>query len=68
MVETRDGTLRFRLARHRINGKVMNKFHVNIPESSRPQTASLVCGGKVLDRKPIAAPATKPVFTVTPAP
>lgn len=68
VVETRDGTLRFRLARHRINGNVMNKFHVNIPESSQPKTASLVCGGKVLDKKPIAASATKTVFTVTPSP
>ncbi len=36
-VETHDGTLRFRLDGDRLNGKVMNKFHVNVPEASRPE-------------------------------
>jgi hypothetical protein len=68
VVETREGTLRFRLARHRLNKQVMNKFHVNIAESSQPQSVSIVCGGKVVDKKPIAAPAEKLTHTKTPSP
>ena len=67
VVETRDGTLRFRLAKHRFNGNVMNKFHVNVPESSQPRSVSIVCRGKVLDTKSISAPAEKPAYTSTPA-
>jgi len=67
VVETRDGTLRFRLAKHRFNARVMNKFHVNIPESSEPKSVGIVCGGKVVDKRPIAAPAEKVAFTTTPA-
>lgn len=68
VVETREGTLRFRLAGHRRNAQVMNKFHVNIAESSQPQSVSIVCRGKVVDKKPITAPAEKLAFTKTPAP
>lgn len=64
LVDTRDGPLRFRLANHRLKGKVMNKFHVNIPETSRPHSVSLVCRGKVVDKKPIAEVAEKLIFTV----
>ena len=64
LVETRDGPLRFRLASHRLNAKVMNKFHVNIPEASQPQSVSLVCHGKVIDKKPIEAVTEKLTFTV----
>ena len=66
VVETREGTLRFRLARQRLNVNVMNKFHVNVPQSSQPRSASIVCRGKVGDKKAITAPAEKPVFTRTP--
>ena len=68
VVETREGTLRFRLAKNRWNANVMNKFHVNIAESSQPQSVSIVCRGKVVDKKPIAAPAEKLAYTKTPAP
>jgi len=44
----------------------MNKFHVNVPQSSQPRSASVVCRGKVGDKKAITAPAEKPVFTRTP--
>jgi hypothetical protein len=67
VVETREGTLRYRLAKHRFNAEVMNKFHVNIPQSSQPQSVSVVRGGKVLDKKTITAPAEKLVYTTTPA-
>ncbi|MFM7844993.1 MAG: M66 family metalloprotease [Planctomycetota bacterium] len=67
VVETRTGTLRFRLAKHRLQAKVMNKFHVNVPESSEPQSVSLVVGGKVVDKKTISAPAEKLVYTTHPA-
>ena len=63
-----------RLANHRLSAKVMNKFHVNISEASHPQSVAVVCRGKILDKKPIAAVAEKLTFTVngssshTPAP
>lgn len=64
LVETRDGPLRFRLANHRFHAKVMNKFHVNIPEASQPTSVAVVCRGKVLDKKSIAAVKEKLTFTV----
>lgn len=64
LVETRDGQLRFRLAGHRLSAKVMNKFHVNIPESSQPTNVAVVCRGKILDSKPITPVADKLSFTV----
>lgn len=67
VVETREGTLRFRLARHRVNAAVMNKFHVNIPASSQPRSASILCRGKVVDKKTLTAPADKPTYTRTPS-
>ena len=39
-VETRDGLLHFRLANHRLNAGVMNKFHVNVPTASEPTSPS----------------------------
>ena len=59
-VETREGTLRFRLANHRIKPDVMNKFHVNIPQSTQPSSVAVVCRGKVVDKKAIVA-ATEPL-------
>jgi hypothetical protein len=64
LVETRDGQLRFRLANHRLNANVMNKFHVNIPESIQPQSVTVVCHGKTMDKKPIAPATEKLTFTV----
>jgi hypothetical protein len=54
-VETEDGELRFRLASDRLSrdGKVMNKFHINIPASSQPTKVTVVVGDRVLDEKPI---------------
>ena len=68
LVETRDGPLRFRLAGQRLNGNVMNKFHVNVPETSRPTTVSVVGGGKVLDKRAITAVKEKLTFTVNGGP
>jgi hypothetical protein len=68
LVETRDGPLRFRLANHRLSAKVMNKFHVNIPEASQPTSVTLVCRGQMVDKKPIAAVADKLTFTVNGGP
>lgn len=64
LVETRDGPLRFRLADRRLKATVMNKFHVNVPEGSQPKSVSVVCGGKVLDKRPITAVKEKLTFTV----
>ncbi|MCA9062275.1 MAG: peptidase M66, partial [Planctomycetaceae bacterium] len=64
LVETRDGPLRFRLANHRLSAKVMNKFHVNIPESSQPRSVALVCRGQIVDQRPIARVSEKLTYTV----
>lgn len=64
LVETRDGPMRFRLASHRLSAKVMNKFHVNIPESSQPKNVAVVCRGKILASKPIAPVTEKLSYTV----
>ncbi len=64
VVETRDGPLHFRLANQRLSAKVMNKFHVNIPEASQPKSVAVVCRGKVVDQKPIEGLAEKLTFTV----
>ncbi len=64
VVETRDGPLHFRLANHRLSAKLMNKFHVNIPEASQPKSEAVVCRGKIVDQKPIAGLAEKLTVTV----
>jgi hypothetical protein len=63
-VETREGPLHFRLANHRLSGNVMNKFHINIPESIQPQSVALICRGKTIDKRPITGAAEKLAFTV----
>jgi hypothetical protein len=35
-----------------------------VPASSQPRSVAVVCGGKVLDQRPIVAPAEKLTFTV----
>ena len=67
VVETRSGPLRFRLANQRFNAEVMNKFHINIPAASQPQSVSLVCRGSVIDTKTITTPTTTLTFTQTPS-
>jgi len=64
LVETSNGPLRFRLANQRLSTKVMNKFHVNIPESAQPKKVSVVCRGKTLDSKPITPATEKLSYTV----
>ncbi len=64
LVETADGSLKFRLASNRLSPKVMNKFHVNVPESSQPRSVAVVVQGKVLDKRPIEPAGEKLTFTV----
>ncbi len=64
VVETREGTLRFRLANHRLSANVMNKFHVNVPTASHPKSVSVVRRGEVLDKRTISKPAKALAFTV----
>ena len=64
VVETKTGTLRFRLEGKRLDPAAMNKYHVNVPASSQPRSVAVVCGGKVLDQRPIAPAADKLTFTV----
>jgi hypothetical protein len=64
LVETQKGPLRFKLANHRLSAKVMNKFHVNIPADSQPTSVAVVCRGKTVDKKPIAAATEKLTFTI----
>lgn len=64
LVETHEGPLRFRLANRRLSAKVMNKFHINIPETSQPTRVSVVCRGKVLNSQSIAPVEDMLTFTV----
>ena len=64
VVETKTGTLRFRLAGRRLEKGVMNKFHINVPASSQPRAFSVVVGGKVVDRRAITPVAEKLAVTV----
>ena len=64
LVETSTGRIRFRLANNRISQGVMNKFHVNIPESVQPRSVAIVCRGKVLAEQPITAVTEKLTYTV----
>jgi hypothetical protein len=68
LVETGSGPLRFRLSGKRFKANVMNKFHINVPESTKPQSVSLICRGKVVDTKPITPVAETLTFTQTPRP
>ncbi|MGY6038283.1 M66 family metalloprotease [Aeromonas sp. AE23HZ002T15] len=63
-VETRDGTLHFRLANHRLSANLMNKFHVNVPEASEPRSAAVVCGGRTLDEGALQGAGGALTFTV----
>lgn len=63
-VETRDGVLRFRLANHRSNGAVMNKFHINVPIASEPRRASLLCRGQPLAQEGVLPPPAGLAFNV----
>jgi hypothetical protein len=64
LVETRDGTLKFRLANYRLRENCMNKFHVNIPEASEPRKVAFVRGGRVITEKAITPVSQKLVMTV----
>lgn len=63
-VETDRGVLRFRLASQRLATDVMNKFHVNVPTESHPRSVAVVCRGRVVTSRPIAAAAAQLAFTV----
>ena len=63
-VETREGLLHFRLANHRLNANVMNKFHVNVPTASEPLDAAVICAAQTLVQRPILAPEADLSFTV----
>ncbi len=64
LVETRDGALKFRLANYRMKDDCMNKFHVNVPESSEPQKVALFCGGRMIAEKAITPLSQNLVMTV----
>ncbi|WP_347006504.1 M66 family metalloprotease [Aeromonas sp. MR16] len=63
-VETRDGTLQFRLANHRQSVNLMNKFHVNVPTASDPYRASVICAGRTLGQQAISEPGETLSYTV----
>ena len=64
VVETKTGTLRFRLEGRRLDPGCMNKFHVNVPASAQPRSVSLVIGGKVVDKRAITPVSEKLAVTV----
>ncbi|WP_305844244.1 M66 family metalloprotease [Photobacterium leiognathi] len=66
-VETRNGqSLNFKLSDIRFsNSNMMNKFHVNIPESVHPKNAAIVCKGNTLAERtidPVKAPLSYAVY------
>ncbi|MOA56649.1 Metalloprotease StcE precursor [compost metagenome] len=63
-METRDGTLHFRLTNHRQSANLMNKFHVNVPTASEPRSVAVICAGNTLDQQAISAPAETLTYTV----
>lgn len=63
-VETATGVLRFRLAPTRLADGVMNKFHVNIPESAQPRAVAVIRRGQTLDKKEVKPATGKPTFTI----
>jgi hypothetical protein len=51
-VETKNGQLlKFNLAYLRKNKSIMNKFHINVPETSLPQSAAVVCNDTPLTER-----------------
>lgn len=58
VIESDEGAMRFKLFNHRVDGRVMNKFHINIPESALQRTAILFCRGNEVARRSIE-PATE---------
>jgi len=64
VVETKAGLLRFKLDGRRLDKTCMNKFHVNVPAAGEPRSVSIVCGGKVLDKRIIKPAAEKLAVTV----
>lgn len=63
-VESGNETLRFKLASHRFQSNVMNKFHINIAESDRPRTAILVCKGIEVLRQTIEPAKVPLTYTI----
>ncbi|MEY5009440.1 MAG: metalloprotease [Verrucomicrobiota bacterium] len=63
-VDTRMGVLKFRLENRRLGGRYMNKFHVNVPAASQPTSVTLVCDGKVVDRRAVGVLTEKLEYTV----
>ena len=63
-VDTRMGVLKFRLENRRLGGRYMNKFHVNVPAASQPTSVTLVCDGKVVDRRAVGVLTEKLGYTV----
>lgn len=63
-VSTTAGLLKFKLQGTRVNGAVMNKFHVNVASALQPQKAEVVCGGKSLASKAVSAASGAVRYTV----
>ncbi|WP_431481076.1 M66 family metalloprotease [Pseudomonas thivervalensis] len=57
-IESGDAVMRFKLFNYRVDGRVMNKFHINIAESALQRTAILYCSGNEVARRSIE-PATE---------
>lgn len=56
-VLTREGgTKTFNLHHSRLTSNMMNRFHVNVETALKPYQAEIICDGKVLDSKALAAP------------
>jgi len=64
-VLTDDGLLRFKLYNNRYTEGRMNKFHVNVLESSRPRNVKVVCDNTELATKEITAVTSELSFSLT---
>tara|TARA_Y100000588_G_scaffold395211_1_gene521345 strand:- start:177 stop:3719 length:3543 start_codon:yes stop_codon:yes gene_type:complete len=56
--------MKYSLESRRKNADYMNKFHVNVATSDNPSKASIVCDGKLLNSRSIAAPKLEPNYTI----
>ena len=63
-VDTINGSLNFKLANHRINNKVMNKFHINVPTDVEPSQATVICNNKTATEKVLETAPTNIEYTV----
>ena len=56
--------LKYKVSNQLLQTNGMNKFHVNVPRSANPASASITCGGKMLAQRTLSPPKMAPRFNV----